>query len=160
VLRGSLQQFLRLLKLCTLSLQNFIGIASSNVHGFLHDRSYLIQESFNTIGATIILLIDEYADVTLSNPGEGSTIVQNVFDLLLFIVTYPQSSITLTRALGAVCLADDRFAVILFVETCGENLQHWNKVLDKLLNSAELSFRSAAVDLFHSAEVNVRVISK
>ena len=112
MLRGSLQQFLRLLKLCTLSLQNFIGIASSNVHGFLHDRSYLIQESFNTIGATIILLIDEYADVTLSNPGEGSTIVQNVFDLLLFIVTVPQSSITLTRALGAVCLAVDEFAVI------------------------------------------------
>ena len=131
-----------------MSLQNFIGIASSNVHGFLHDLSYLIQESFNTICATIILLIDEYADVTLSNPGERSTIAQIIIDLLLFIVTVPQSSITLTRALGAVCLAVDKFVVILFVETCGENLQRWNRVLDTLLNSAELSFRSAAVDLF------------
>ena len=130
------------------------------MHGFLHDRSYLIQESFNTICATIILLIDEYADITLSNRGERSTIALTIIDLLLFIVTVPQSRITLTRALGAVCLAVDKFEVILFVETCGENLQHWNRVIDKLLNSAELSFRSAAVDLFHSAEVNVRVISK
>jgi len=148
VLSGTLQQFLRLLKLCTMSFQNFIGIASSNVHGFFHDLSYLIQESFNTICATIILLTDECADVTLSNPGERSTIAQIIFDLLLFIVTVPQSSITLTRALGAVCLAVDKFAVTLFVETCGENLQHWNRVLVSLLNSAELSVRSVAVDLF------------
>ena len=104
------------------------------MHGFLHDRSYLIQESFNTICATIILLIYEYADVTLSNLGERSTIALTIIDLLLFIVTVPQSSITLIRALGAVCVAVDKFAFILFVETCGEKLQ--------------LSFGSAAVDLF------------
>jgi len=78
----------------------------------------------------------------------GSTIAQNIFDLLLFIVTFPQSSITLTRALGEVCLAVDKFAVILFVETCDENLQHWNRVLIILLNSAGFSVRSVAADRF------------
>ena len=73
----------------------------------------------------------------------GSTIAQNIFDLLLFIVTFPQSSITLTRALGEVCLAVDKFAVILFVETCD-----WNRVLIILLNSAGFSVRSVAADRF------------
>ena len=92
------------------SLHNLIGIASSNLHDFLHDRSYLIQESVNTICATIILLIDDCADVTLSNPGGRSTIAQIILDLLLLIVTVLQSSITLTRGLGAVCLVVDKFA--------------------------------------------------
>jgi len=117
------------------------------VHGCLHDLSYRIQESFTTICVTTILFIDEYADVTLSNRTIAQLIAQ-IYYFLRSIVTFPQSSITLTRALGAVCLAVDKFVVIFFVEICGKNLQRENRVLVTLLNSAELSVRSVAVDLF------------
>ena len=98
-----------------------VCIASSNVHGFLHNRSYLIKESDNSIFGTIILLIDDCAEVTLSNSGGRSTISQIIFDLLLFIVTVPQSRVTLSRAHAAVCLVIDIFAVIFF---CGNLWRH------------------------------------
>ena len=91
------------------------------MHGFLHNRSYLIKESDNSIFGTIILLIDDCAEVTLSNSGGRSTISQIIFDLLLFIVTVPQSRVTLPRALAAVCLVIDIFAVIFF---CGNLWRH------------------------------------
>ena len=145
-----LQSFTKLLKICTLSFQGFIGLSSSTLFGKIQDISWLVQEAYNTLCSILILLVDECADILLSDPDERKNMSRSVFDLLLFILTTPQSSITQTRALGGACLCIDRFGVSLFIEVVADNMQHWARVLFTLLNSVELSVRSVTIDFIIS----------
>lgn len=150
-----LSKFIRLIKMCILSFQGFIGESSSKnftrvfngTTRYVQDITWLVQESFNTICAVIILLIDECADILLAFPDERKKSAQGVFDCILFVLTTPQSSVTQTRGLGAVSLGIEKFGVSTFLETVSDNFQHWARVLLSLMNSPELSVRSVAVDL-------------
>ena len=147
---SKLSTFIRILKMCTLSFQGFIGLTSSALYGIVNDVSWLVQEAFNTICATIILVVDECSDLMLSNTQGRRAAAQGIFDLILFILTIPQSTITQARGLGAACLSIDKFGVLIFLETVGDNLQHWARILLTLLNSVELSVRSVSIDLIIS----------
>jgi len=154
----SLSKFIRLIKMCILSFQVFIGDSTSKqfsrvfngIPRYVQDITWLVQESFNTICAMIILLIDECADILLVFPEERKKTAQGVFDCLLFVLTTPQSSVTQTRGLGAVSLGIEKFGVSTFLETVSDNFQHWARVLISLMNSTALSVRSVAVDFIVS----------
>lgn len=69
-----------------------------------------------------------------------------ILDLLLHLLTTPQSSVTHLRAVGGALQALEEFGVDLFLEISGTNLQHWIRVILSLMNSTYLSVRSIAVD--------------
>jgi len=72
--------------------------------------------------------------------------IHAVLDLLLHILTTPQSSVTHLRAVGGALQALDQFGVEIFLDVVGDNLQHWIRILQSLLNHTSLSVRSIAVD--------------
>ena len=110
------------------------------------ENSWIVQESYNIICATIITLVDECATSTLSSPIERKDLAQDVFDLILHIASTPQSSVTLLRALGGASHAFDKLGAALFIDAVSDNLQHWGRILLTLMNSTALSVRSIAVD--------------
>ena len=106
----------------------------------------ILQESFNTICATTIVVVEECAGPTAASPREQKKIVQGILDLLLHILTTPQSSVTHLRAVGGAIQALERFGTAVFLEIAGGSLQHWIRVMLSLMNSIALSVRSIAVD--------------
>jgi hypothetical protein len=105
-----------------------------------------LQESFNTICATIIVVVEECASPLSTFPHEQKAIVQGILDLLLHVLTTPQSSVTHLRAVGGAIQALEGFGIEMFLEITGGNLQHWLRVVLGLMNSISLSVRSIAVD--------------
>ena len=58
----------------------------------------------------------------------------------------PQSSVTHLRAVGGAIQALENFGAAMFLDTAGNTLQHWIRVILSLMNSIALSVRSIAVD--------------
>ena len=123
----------------------------NNIDGFVSGNStWLVQESFNTLCATAILLVDECADIISSSQVELRKMAYSVFDLLLHILAIPHSSVTHLRALGAASHALSKFSISVFLKSASDNLQHWARVVLTLMNSTSLSVRSMAVDFLVS----------
>jgi hypothetical protein len=105
-----------------------------------------LQESFNTVCATIIVVVEECASPLSTFPHEQKAIVQGILDLLLHVLTTPQSCVTHLRAVGGAIQALESFGIEMFLEITGESLQHWLRVVLGLMNSISLSVQSIAVD--------------
>ena len=60
----------------------------------------MTQEAFNCLSASVILLIDECFDIVSADEYQIEKLGRSVFDLLLHILSTPQSSVTLLRTLG------------------------------------------------------------
>lgn len=147
---GNTQKVIRLLKLCTFTFQYFISkdfssssstapqsvltpevsetlaSAQSNNDIRYNTLPWLVQESFNTICATSNLLVDEWhslSNSSLDHITEKNKIAKGLLDLLLHIVTTPQSSVTHLRALGGVSQALDKFGVALSLQLIGDHFQ-------------------------------------
>lgn len=77
---------------------------------------------------------------------EQEKMMSGVLDLLLFLLTTPQSSVTHLRAVGGALQALEDFGAQSFLDVTGSSLQHWIRVILSLMNSTSLSARSIAVD--------------
>ena len=108
--------------------------------------SWLLQESFNTICATATLLVDECTIPISSYPREQKKMAQGILDLLLHILTIPQSAVTHLRSVGAALHSLTKFGAAVFFDVVGDSLQHWIRVILTLMNSVSLSVRSISVD--------------
>ena len=107
----------------------------------------MVQESFNSLSATIILVVDECLDTVISNDESLTKLGCSIFDVLLHLLATPQSSVTLLRTLGAVAHSLDKFGARVFSRaTLGDQLQHWARLILTMMNNKELSVRSMAVD--------------
>jgi hypothetical protein len=69
-----------------------------------------------------------------------------ILDLLLHVLTTPQSCVTHLRAVGGAIQALESFGIEIFVEASATSLQHWIRIILGLMNSIALSVRSIAVD--------------
>jgi hypothetical protein len=136
-------RFLKALKLCASTFQGF------NSRTFTSRMSpWLKQESFNTIAAASIVLVDECCDILSSRSSyDLMSMIDGVLALLLQIISTPLSSVTLLRGLGAVSHVLDKVGADTFLAASGDNLQHWGRMIFTLMNSTSLSVRSMAVDL-------------
>jgi Dock homology region 2 len=143
-----LHNFIRLLSLCSSTFQNFLHLER---FPYLSEEDcilspWLLQESFNTIVAATIVIVDFCLDVqSLFSPYDVNLAMQGITDLLLEILTMPQSPVTHLRAMGAA-LHIVESDIDVFLNAVGDNLQHWFRVLQTLMNSQSLSVRSIAVD--------------
>lgn len=81
--------------------------------------------------------------------------MQGILDLLLSVLTTPQSSVTHLRAVGGALHLLETIGAGLFLEFVGQNLQHWIRIILSLMNSLSLSVRSIAVDFVVSLIGNV-----
>ncbi|CAJ1934528.1 unnamed protein product [Cylindrotheca closterium] len=144
-----IHRFIRLLRLGSSSFQSFFD---QERHGTLPSEidkaisPWLLQESFNTMCATTIVVVEECASPLSMYPSEQKAIVQGILDLLLHVLTTPQSAVTHLRAIGGAIQALESFGVDIFLEVTGDSLQHWLRVVLGLMNSVALSVRSIAVD--------------
>jgi len=144
-----INEFVHLLKLASVTCQHFIpGDESLPVLGGLSNE--MTQEAFNCLSASAILLIDECFDVVSEDEDELEKLGGSLFDVLLHLLTTPQSSVTLLRTLGGSAHALDKFGVLIFLKSAGNQLQHWGRIVLTMMNSTELSVRSMAVDFLVS----------
>jgi len=147
--RSKDSQAIGFLNTLRLSVSSFQGFASNTFTSQM--APWLIQESFNTISAASIVLVDECCDVLSSRDTfELKDLTEGVLDLLLQIISTPLSSVTLLRASGAVSHVLDKVGAKLFLLSAGDSLQHWGRILFGLMNSQSLSVRTMAVDLMVS----------
>jgi len=137
-----ISRFIRILTLCTLSFQSFTDAQ------YLPSMSpWLVQETFNTVSAASILLVDECYEVMSQSPYEQRKMIEKTLDLLLHIISAPLSSVTLLRALGAASHVLEKVGAVVFFEAVDDNLQHWGRMIFSLMNNTSLSVRSMAVDM-------------
>jgi hypothetical protein len=132
----------RILKLCTMTFQSF-----TDTQYLPNMAPWLVQESFNIISASLIVLVDECYEIMSQNPYEQTKMVERALNLLLHIVSAPLSSVTLLRALGAVSHILDKVGASSFLDAVEDDLQHWGRIIFSLMNNTSLSVRSMAVDL-------------
>jgi len=136
-------KFLKALKVCASTFQEFQKRTFTN-----RMSPWLVQESFNTISAASIVLVDECCDILSSRSSyDLMTMMEGVLTLLLQIISTPLSSVTLLRSLGAVSHLLSKVGAETFLAASGDNLQHWGRMIFTLMNSTSLSVRSMAVDL-------------
>jgi Dock homology region 2 len=142
-----IHRFIRLLRLCAATFQSFVDLKSHTVlpETDIASSPWLLQESFNTLCATTIIVVDVGVKNLGSNPDEKKKMMHGVLDLLLLVLTSPQSSVTHLRAVGGVIQILE-LDVDLFLEVAGATLQHWARIVLSLMNSVSLSVRSIAVD--------------
>jgi hypothetical protein len=143
----AIHRIIRLLRLSSSTFQCLVDETTSGENSL--DSTllpWLLQESFNSICASIILIIDECTSVITEHPRELKKMAQGTVDLLLQILTVPQSAVTHLRTVGGALQALDKFGVKIFLGVTGDNLQHWIRVILTLMNSISLSVRSIAVD--------------
>ena len=96
-----INDFVHLLKLASSTCQHYIpsnAASSFSVIGGLSNE--MTQEFFNTLSASVILLIDECFDVVSTDEYELEKFGASLFDVLLHLLATPQSSVTLLRTLG------------------------------------------------------------
>jgi len=60
----------------------------------------MIQESFNCLSASIILVVDECFDYLIGDADKTNHLAKDVFNVFLHLLSTPQSSVTLLRTLG------------------------------------------------------------
>ena len=140
-----------MLRLASSTFQSFVDQKSPRHCTFPDEidegiSPWLLQESFNTICATANVVVEECVKLTESNPKEQRKMIHAVLDLFLHILTTPQSAVTHLRAVGGAIFALEKFGVELFLDVVGDNLQHWVRVIQSLMNSTSLSVRSISVD--------------
>ena len=92
-----INNFIHLLKLASCTCQYFIPSDESLP---VLCAKEMTQEAFNCLSASVILLIDECFDVVSKDEYELEKLGRSVFDLLLYILSTPQTSVTLLRTLG------------------------------------------------------------
>lgn len=146
---SQIHRFVRLLRLSSSTFQSFIDQQRYCMFPLEIDAGispWLLQESFNTICATTIIVVEECANSTSTSPTDQKRLIQGILDLLLHILTTPQSPVTHLRAVGGAIQALERFGAAMFLESTGGSLQHWIRVVTGLMNSISLSVRSIAVD--------------
>mmetsp|Transcript_28831 Transcript_28831/g.62089 ORF Transcript_28831/g.62089 Transcript_28831/m.62089 type:complete len:994 (+) Transcript_28831:2-2983(+) len=144
-----IHQFVRLLRLSSATFQSFVDQRRHCMFPSEIDKEispWLLQESFNTVCATTIIVVEECADLTSSIPNEQRKMIRDILDLLLHVLTTPQSTVTHLRAVGGAIQAFEKFGTQMFLETTGGQFQHWIRVIIGLMNSVALSVRSIAVD--------------
>ena len=125
---------MRLLKLCNGTFQCLIRPQisdSSSNSGLLFDflSPWIVQECFNIVCAATNVIVDECADIIRSTPLEKKKLVSGLVNLLLSVMSTPQSSVTHLRALGGASQTIDKFGSALFVECVADHLQHWMRVV-------------------------------
>lgn len=143
-----IHRFIRLLRLCSLTFQSFLDLqrhvpAASDVDKMM--SPWLLQESFNTICAASIVVVDACVEVMGSFPEGQKKAMEGILELLLEVLTTPQSPVTHLRAVGGALQALE-FDVDLFLDVTGSQFQHWVRIILSLMNSVSLSVRSIAVD--------------
>ena len=144
-----IHKFIRLLRLCSSTFQSFVNLPRHATFPSEIEKGmspWLLQESFNTICATINIVVEECVTLTSSYPHEQERMMHGILDLLLRVLTTPQSSVTHQRAIGGALLALEEFGISLFLEISGTALQQWVRVVLSLMNSVSLSVRSIAID--------------
>ncbi|GAX13614.1 hypothetical protein FisN_14Lh378 [Fistulifera solaris] len=136
-----IHRFVRLLRLCSATFQTFTeshgNFSPSNFNSVV--APWLLQESFNTICATAIMIIEECIGLTSNDPPQQEKLLQGILDLLLNVLTSPQSSVTHLRVAGGALQVLETFGAPRFVAFVGQNLQHWIRILISLMNSVSLS---------------------
>lgn len=138
-------KFVKVLGLCASSSQLFISSDFTPQMG-----PWLLQESFNTISAATILIVDECI-LRLSNfSSEFQRASESLISLLLRIICAPLPSVTLLRALGAASHVLESIGSACFMAAVGSDIQHWGRMIFSHMNSTSLSVRSMAVDLIVS----------
>ena len=85
--------------------------------------AWLLQESFNTVCATTNVVVEACVGLTVGYPQEQRKMMQGLLDLLLHVLTTPQSSVTHLRAVGGALQAMEQFGVDLFLEITGTSFQ-------------------------------------
>jgi hypothetical protein len=140
--------FLRLLRLCCSTSQiyteprrNCAQTSDSKVPSF---ETWILQESLNTICAIINIVVAEIDLSVIAD--ERKRTMRSILDLLLFVMSFPQSPVTQLRALGGSLFALETFGINDFVEAAGSTFQHWIRIVLAMMNSMSLSVRSIAVD--------------
>jgi len=144
-----IHRFIRLLRLGSSTFQSFVDQQRHCMFPLEIDKSispWLLQESFNTLCATTILVVEECVNPTSSVPKEQRKMIQGILDLFLHVLTTPQSTVTHLRAVGGALQAFEKFGTQMFLETTGGHFQHWIRIILGLMNSVSLSVRSIAVD--------------
>jgi len=146
-----INSFCHLLRLCNETMQFFMTTRSfEEARAELPKLSlWLAQESYNTISACIILLINESCRI-VTKPMERTSIVKLILDLLIYLLCIPHSPVTLLRILGAVSHILDKFGGSTVIGAMGDSLQNWGRVIYTLMNNTSLSVRSMGVDLIIS----------
>ena len=71
---------------------------------------------------------------------------QGILDLLLHVLTSPQSAVTHLRTVGCALQTLNKLGIDIFLEAAGGSLQHWVRIMLTLMNSVSLSVRSIGVD--------------
>jgi hypothetical protein len=107
--------------------------------------SWLLQESFNSICAASIVVVDVCVETMSNFPHDLKKVIQTITELLLQVLTTPQSAVTHLRAVGAA-LQVLEVDVDMFMDVVDADLQHWFRIMQSLMNSHSLSVRSIAVD--------------
>jgi hypothetical protein len=90
--------------------------------------------------------VEESVNSISLSPREQKKMIQGILDLLLHVLTTPQSCVTHLRAVGGAIQALEKFGTAMFLEIAGGSLQHWIRVILSLMNSVALSVRSISVD--------------
>ena len=143
-----LHRFVRLLRLCSSTFLNFaentrnrksISSFKTNLSTWLH------QESYNTICATINIVVEEAMVYACSSPDDNKRTSHAILELFLFILTIPQSTVTHLRAMGGALHALEQFGVDLFLEVSASSLDHWARILFTLMNSTSFMKPRAAI---------------
>jgi hypothetical protein len=96
------------------------------------------------------MLVDEGAVSISASPKEEKKMTQGLLDLLLHVLTAPQSAVTYLRTVGGALHTLNKLGVENFLEAGGTNIQHWLRIILTLMNSISLSVRSMAVDFIVS----------
>lgn len=142
-------RFIRLLRLSSATFQSFIEQPQHSPSDSVLSEGlapWLLQECYNTICATANMLVDECAEPISAFPSEEKKMTQELLDLLLHVLTAPQSAVTYLRTIGGALHALNKLGVENFLEAGGVNTQHWLRIMLNLMNSTSLSVRSMAVD--------------
>lgn len=69
------------------------------------------------------IVVEFCAGLTSNYPHEEQKMLHGLLDLLLHILTTPQSSVTHLRAVGGALQALEKFGVEVFTEITGTNFQ-------------------------------------
>ena len=107
--------------------------------------SWLIHETYNTICAAAIVVVDVSVESFWNAFIEKSDVMRGIVDLLFHSLTIPQSPVTQLRALGALLLLLER-DVRLFFDIVEASIEHWIRIMLSLMNCQTLCVRSIAVD--------------
>ena len=148
-----MHKFIRLLRLSSATFQSFIEPSQHSSSASVLSEGlapWLLQESFNTICAAANMLVDECTISISAFPREEKKMTQGILDLLLHVLTAPQSSVTYLRTVGGALQTLNKLGVGNFLEVSGGTIQHWVRVMLALMNSVSLSVRSIAVDFIIS----------